>query len=91
VVPILNDVENFFMNLNIKKSVLPYSFNNYSLLANNVSQNISLYSKSLQFYAVVDLVDKGPHTRHSIDKLANLADSRRYSRYSLIPYRMFML
>ena len=50
----------------------------------NVLQIIWPYSKSYQFYAVVGSTDKDPC---SIDKLSNLAESRRYLRNALPPYK----
>ena len=54
-----------------------------SLSSINVLQIIWPYSISYQFYAVVGSADKDPH---SIDKLSNLAESRRYLRNALPPY-----
>ena len=54
-----------------------------SLSSINVLPNIWPYSKSYQFCAVVCSDDMDPH---SIDKLSNLADSRRYIRNALPPY-----
>ena len=51
----------------------------------NVLQIIWPYSISYQFYAVVGSAYKDPH---SIDKLSNLAESRRYLRNALPPYTM---
>jgi hypothetical protein len=79
VVLVLDDVENFIIRLKIHKNchiVLVIKF----LLSVNVLQNIWPYSKSYQLYAVIGSADYDPH---SIDKLSNLADSRRYLRNAL--------
>jgi hypothetical protein len=47
-----------------------------------VLQYIWPYSKRYQFFAVVGSADKGPHR---IDKLSNLAHSRRYLWNALPP------
>jgi hypothetical protein len=82
VVPVLDDIGNFFMNLKFNKNV-PDCSNIKSLLSTDVLPNIWLYSKSYPFSVVVGSADKGPR---SIDKLSNLADSRRYLRNALPPY-----
>ena len=80
MVPVLDDVENFFYKIKICRIVLTIK----SLSSINVLLMIWPYSKSCQFYAVVGCADKDPH---SIDKLSNLAESRRYLRNALPPYR----
>ena len=52
-----------------------------SLSSINVLQIIRPYSISYQFYAVVGSADDP----HSIDKLSNLAESRRFLRNALPP------
>ena len=84
MVPVLDDVENFFIKLKIQKKVLPYCCNNYiSVISIKYLQIVWPHSKSYQFYAVVGSTDKDPH---SIDKLSILAESRRYLWNALPPY-----
>ena len=83
MVPVLDDVENIFIKLKIKKMFCRIVPTIKSLPYINVLQNIWIYYKSYQFYAVVGYADKDPH---SIDKLSNLAESRRYLRNALPPY-----
>ena len=83
MVPVLDDVENFFIKLKIQIKFRLIVLTTKLLSSINILQNIWSYSKSYQFYAVVGSADKDPH---SIDKLSNLADSRRYLRNALPPY-----
>ena len=82
MVPVLDDVENFLIKL--KKKFCRIVLTIKSLAFINVLPIIWPYSKSYQFYAIVGSADKDPH---SIDKLSNLAESRRYLRNALPPYR----
>ena len=84
MVPVLDDVENFFIKLKIQKKFCRIVLTIKYLSSINVLQIIWPYSKSYQFYAVVGSADKDPH---SIDKLSNLAESRRYLQNALPPCR----
>ena len=83
MVSVLDDVENFFTKLKIQKKFCRSVLTIKSLSSINVLPIIWPYSKSYQFFAVVGSADKDPH---SIDKLSNLAESRRYLRNALPPY-----
>jgi hypothetical protein len=83
VVPVLEDVANFLVKFKIQKNIRHIVLTIKSLSPINVLQNIWPYFKSNKFYAVVGSADKDPH---SIDKLSNLADPRRYLRNALPPY-----
>ena len=84
MVPVLDNVENFFIKLKIQKELFcRIVLTIKSLSSIDVLQIICPYSKSYQFYAVVGSADKDSH---SINTLPNLADSRRYLRNALPPY-----
>ena len=83
MVPVLDDVVNSFRKLKIPKKFWRIVLTIKSLSSMNVLQIIWPYSKSYQFYSVVGYADKDPH---SIDKLSNLAESRRYLQNALPPY-----
>ena len=76
-------VENCFIKFKIQKKFCRIVLTIKSLSSMNVLQIIWPYSKSYQFYAVVGSADKDPR---SIDKLSNLAESRRYLPNDLPPY-----
>jgi hypothetical protein len=60
-------------------------FNNLISVVHYCLQNIWLHSESLQCYCRCWPSGKVPY---SIDKLSNLADSRRYLRNALSPYNI---
>jgi hypothetical protein len=86
VVAVLDDVENFFMKFKIQKTFCHINLTIKFRLSIYVFQNMWPYSKSNQFYAVVGSANKDSH---SIDKLSNLADSRRYSRNDIPPFKCY--
>ena len=66
-IPVLDDVENFFIKFKIQKKFCRIVLITIKSLSSiNVLLIIWPYSKSCQFYAVVGCADKDPH---SIDKL----------------------
>jgi hypothetical protein len=70
VVPVLDDVENFFIKVKIRKKFRHILLTVESHSSINVLENNWPYSKSYKLYAVA-----GSAGSHSIDKLSNLADS----------------